>query len=312
MLDRGRGAALALATLCGLSACETSSAAPAGAREDRAFVAGNLDWRERRLQRLTEPYGYLSLIDLVMLAPEASLRIGAADDNDVVVPRGPSRWGTLHVGADGSEARFEVAHPGAVRIDGNAIRSAVLRIDADPPTQVEADGIRMHLVDPGGRLALRIRDPQAPTRLNFAGLEYFELDRSWRVEAQWVPNPPGTTIEVANVLGQLIDEPNPGYARFTRNGRTFSLQAVDSGDDLFYIFADRTSGDETYGPGRFLYSGLPADGRVTLDFNRAYNPPCAFNAHTTCPLPPPGNRLDAAVRAGERKYAADGVPAAEH
>lgn len=270
------------------------------------FRERNVEWRQRRLERLTEPYGWLSLIDLVILEPGASLTVGSAPDSDIVVPRGPARWGTLRVAGDGRSAAFDVAQPGAVTIDGEPGPGGELAV-GDEPTRVEAAGIRMHLVDPGGRLALRIRDPQAPTRQRFAGLDYFGLDRSWRVDAAFQPHPAGRTIRVANVMGQLIDEPNPGRVRFTRDGQTITLEAVlsDDEDELFFIFADRTSGRETYGLGRFLYAELPENGRVMLDFNQAYNPPCAFNAYTTCPLPPPGNRVDAEIRAGEKKYAGE-------
>jgi hypothetical protein len=199
-----------------------------------------------------------------------------------------------------------VAEPGAVTIDGEPVSSGEMMVGTDgDPTRVEAAEIRMHLVATGDRLALRVRDPQATTRQRFIGLDYFALDRSWRIDAAFESHPEGRTIQVANVMGQLIDEPNPGRVRFDRNGKTITLEAVQSGDRLFFIFADRTSGRESYGLGRFLYAELPEQGRVILDFNRAYNPPCAFNAHTTCPLPPPGNRIDAEVRAGEKKYAGE-------
>ncbi len=270
------------------------------------FRQDNLQWREARVERLTEPYGWLSLVGLEMLRPGATVSIGSSRSNDLVVDRGPPRWGDLSVSSDGSDALFTVAEPavGRVEIDGEFRREAGLLLDRGDgePTRVQADGMRFHLVDPGGALALRIRDPRAESRTGFAGIDYYELDPAWRVEAEFIAHPEGRTIQIANVMGQLIDEPNPGRVRFEHDGRMLTLEAVDSGDDLFFIFADRTSGRETYGLGRFLYSDLPVDGRVVLDFNQAYNPPCAFNAFTTCPLPPPGNRLDAWVRAGERTY----------
>ena len=262
-----------------------------------------MDWRERRLNRLVEPYGYLSLVGLVMLEP-GDYVLGAADTADIVVPRGPSRWGTLVVPDAGGEVRFRVdpAAAGAVTIDGDAVESAAL-VAGDEPTLIEADEVRAHLVAPGDRIGVRIRDPQAPTRTGFAGLDYFPIDPALRVEGRWVAHEPGRTVTVANVLGQLIEEPNPGRVEFELEGVRHSLEAIDSDDDLFYIVADRTSGRETYGLGRFLYTDWPdAEGRVVLDFNRLYNPPCAFNAFTTCPLPPPGNRLDAWLRAGELTY----------
>ncbi len=267
------------------------------------FESVNMDWRDRRMARLTEPHGWLSLAGLVMLQPDSLTTVGSDPDNDVVVSSGPARWGSVLVDEAG-RARFDVAARGEVRIDDEDVASAEMTLSGDgDPVHVEADGVRIHLVAPGGQLALRIRDPRASTRTEFVGLDYYPLDRDWRVDAEFIPHPDDSTLQVANVMGQLIEEPNPGRAEFVREGKTISLEAVREDDQLFFIFADRTSGRETYGLGRFLYAELPRDGRVVLDFNQAYNPPCAFNAYTTCPLPPQSNRVDVWIRAGEKQYA---------
>ncbi|HEX5757331.1 MAG TPA: DUF1684 domain-containing protein, partial [Arenimonas sp.] len=159
------------------------------------------------------------------------------------------------------------------------------------------------LIQRAGRYALRVRDAMARTRTQFPGIDYFDIDPGFRFEARFEAHPPGQTIDIANVLGTLDPMANPGRVVFEKDGQEFSLEAVDEGDgQLFLIFADRTSGHETYAAARFLYA-QPADanGRTVVDFNRAYNPPCAFSAFSTCPLPPPENRLDLAVRAGEKK-----------
>ncbi len=271
------------------------------------FEQINLDWRERRVERLTEPYGWLSLTGLHPLEPGRHT-VGSAAENGIVIERGPARWGSIELGAD-QRVWFE-AEPGAgVTLDGRPVARVELVLDdgldgSSGPTTLEADRIRIHLVRPGGRLALRVRDPEAAPRAEFVGLDYYSLDLTWRFDAEFEPHPPGTTLKVANVLGQLIDEPNPGRVRFEHGGQTLTLEAVLEDDRLFFIFADRTSGRETYGLGRFLYADLPDEaGHVVLDFNQAYNPPCAFNAFTTCPLSPADNRIDAWVRVGERAYA---------
>lgn len=270
--------------------------------ERPSLEADVLDWRERRRARLIEPYGYLSLVGLVMLEA-GDYELGRAGDADLELPGGPDRWGRLVVGT--GEIVFEVdpTATGRVTVGGREVASATLAA-GDDPTLIEADGVQAHLVTPGDGRALRVRDPNAPTRVGFRGLDYFPIDPAFRVVGTWVPHEPGRTVQVANVLGQLIDEPNPGRVEFELEGTQYSLEAIDSDDDLFYIVADRTSGRETYGLGRFLYSALPDEnGTVVLDFNRLYNPPCAFSEFTTCPLPPEGNRLDVALRAGELKYA---------
>lgn len=259
-----------------------------------------LEWRERRLNRLTEPYGWLSLVALEFLA-DGEYRVGAADDNEIVVGSGPARWGSIQI--VGSEAWFVTAPGAAVRVDGRLIAEAAMLPASDdrPATIVEAGTVQMQMLERGDRLALRVRDSEAETRTGFAGLDYFPIARDWRIEARWREHSEGRYLLVANVLGELVREPNPGWAEFEVDGRSFGLEAVDAGDQLFFIFADRTSGRESYGLGRFLYADKPAPGSsvVLLDFNKAYNPPCAFTAYSTCPLPPPENRLDMRIEAGE-------------
>lgn len=308
VFDRRRFCILGLALLS--VACQPGESGPQ--QQDRGmdslgmdsnnFEALNQAWRERRLERLTAPYGWLSLSGLFML--EAGRHsIGSAGDNQIVLDHGPARWGSIEL-TENQRVWFEAAAGSGVTLEGRPVERIELELDGDAgSTTLEADRIRIHLVDPGGRLGLRVRDPEARPRAEFAGLDYYPLDAEWWIEAKFEPHPPGTTLQIANVLGQLIDEPNPGRVRFEHQGQHYSLEAVLEDDQLFFIFADRTSGRETYGLGRFLYAALPVDGRVLLDFNQAYNPPCAFNAFTTCPLPPASNRMDVSVRAGERAYA---------
>ncbi|MGB3046730.1 DUF1684 domain-containing protein, partial [Dokdonella sp.] len=135
--------------------------------------------------------------------------------------------------------------------------------------------------------------------------EAYPVDPSWRIEAKWVAFDPPHTLEIPNVIGTLDRMPVPGKAIFERDGKAFELLPVletEDADELFFIIADKTSGKETYGAARFIYSAMPRDGKVVIDFNKAYNPPCAFTAFATCPLAPPENRLGVAVTAGEKKY----------
>ena len=131
------------------------------------------------------------------------------------------------------------------------------------------------------------------------------IQQDWRMNARFTRAPEGQTIEIANVLGQSEPSPVLGTVEFERDGETFRLIGLgdEQSSSLWFLFADRTSGRETYGAGRFLYSdGLPENGHVVVDFNKAYNPPCAFNDYSTCPLPPQDPRLKLAVTAGEKKY----------
>ena len=275
--------------------------------EHAQWRAEALDWRERRYARLIEPFGWLSLVALEPLKA-GRWSVGSDKENHFNVSSGPVHWGDLVVLED--RVWFDPAAVSGMHLDGEPIDSGfdgeieLYAITDGEPTAIEAGTVQIHLLPRAGQPVLRIRDHQSPTRTEFAGLDYFEFDPDWRITARWVPNAPGQTLLVANVLGELVNEPNPGMAEFEVNGQTAGLQAVlnSDGDQLFFILADRTSGRETYGLGRFLYSDLPKNGKVVLDFNRSYNPPCAFTAYSTCPLPPPENRLDLRIEAGELAY----------
>src|SRR5690606_5215253 len=148
------------------------------------------------------------------------------------------------------------------------------------------------------------RHAEAASRRLFTGVEYWPADASWRIEGRFFPHPPGRTLEIALLGAGTETMANPGLVEFERDGRTFRLQALEGRGGLFPILADLTSGQGSYGAGRYLHSDAPdAAGRVVLDFNRAYNPPCAFTSYATCPLPPLENRLDLAIVAGEKAHA---------
>jgi uncharacterized protein (DUF1684 family) len=136
----------------------------------------------------------------------------------------------------------------------------------------------------------------------FTGLRWFPVQEDYRVEGRFVPYTSAKTIAVPNILGQVEEMPSPGYVAFTIGGREVRLDPVleePGASELFFIFRDQTTGKETYPAGRFLYAAMPKDGRVTLDFNKAYSPPCAFTPFATCPLPPKQNRLPVRIEAGE-------------
>jgi uncharacterized protein (DUF1684 family) len=264
-------------------------------------------WRADRVTRLTAPSGWLSLIALEWLQPGDN-RIGSAADNDIVVAAMPAHLGVVSLRADGS-VHLALAAGSAALIDGKPLREAVLVDDAlageGAPTVVSLGTLSFLVIDREGRKGLRIRDTEAATRRNFAGIDHFPVDPAWRIDATWVPASAGQTLEMGTVIGTTEKYPVPGTARFSRDGKTFEIMPVIEvpGDaQYFVVFADRTSGRETYGAARFLYIDPPKDGKVTLDFNKAYNPPCAFTAFATCPRAPPENRLDVRVTAGEKNY----------
>lgn len=261
-------------------------------------------WRAQRVERLKAPDGWLSLIGLHWLK-DGRNTVGRAKDNDVVLAKGPQHLGAITLKA--GKATIELASTAGATIDGKKAKSAVLLDDShDKPTIVAFGSANFYLVERSGQYGLRVKDSAAEARTHFTGIDNFGIDPSWRIEANWVAFDPPHTLETPNVLGQTDKFPVPGKAVFTRDGKTYEVQPVleePGAKQLFLIFADRSSGKETYGAGRFLYADMPKDGKIVLDFNKAYNPPCAFTPYATCPLAPPENRLDATVAAGEKKYA---------
>jgi uncharacterized protein len=259
-------------------------------------------WRSQRLARLTAPDGWLTLIGLYWLKPGDN-SLGSAADNDIVLSTAPAKLGTVTWMPDG-KVSVKLQPDSSALIDGKAEVASVLTDDSDgKPSVISFGTSSVYLISRADRKGLRVKDSAAAARTGFLGLDYFPIDPAWRIEANWVPFDPPREIRITSIVGTTEKEKSPGKAVFDREGKTFELIPVqESPDSLFFIFSDGTSGKETYGAARFLYSDLPKDGKVVLDFNRAVNPPCAFTPFATCPLPPKENRLTVRVTAGEKNY----------
>lgn len=281
-----------------------------------ALIAAQADWRARRLAGLTRPEGWLSLVGLHWLET-GTHTIGADPDAAIELAIGPKQLGTLSIeAAPDAPARVRLAfEPGiAARVEQAAVDiaadgrvTATLQSDADgkTPSRVQLGTASFTLIDRSGRLALRVRDPEAATRTGFRGLDYYPIDADWRIEARLARYAEPKLIEIATIVGGIEPTPSIGQAVFEHEGREYRLELLEDSpgaSSWFVIFGDRTNGRETYGMARFLYATPLGEDRVVVDFNQAYNPPCAFTPYATCPMPPDGNRLDFAVRAGEKKY----------
>ncbi|MEO8803944.1 MAG: DUF1684 domain-containing protein [Rudaea sp.] len=276
----------------------------AGVTDDTVAYPNQIEaWRHHRVERLTTPHGWLSLVGLDWLKTGTN-KIGSAKGNDVVLAKGPAHLGTIALDHDIATITLEKGV--AATIDGKAQGSAQMLDDShDKPTSVAFGTVDFYLVHRGDKYGLRIKDSDAPTRKHFLGIDYFAIDPSWRIVARWEPYNPPHEVEESNILGQIDKVIVPGAAVFERDGKTYRVEPVieTPGDkNLFLVFADKTSGKESYGAARFLYADAPKDGKVILDFNQAYNPPCAFTPYATCPLPTAQNRLKVRVTAGEKKY----------
>jgi uncharacterized protein (DUF1684 family) len=261
-------------------------------------------WRENREASLKRPEGWFSYAGSGIVNPGTST-IGAAADNTIVLPSGPASLGTLTLDTSGI-ASFRAAADSGATIDGVPVDDTVVledNADGGTPTRVGIGTAWFHLVRMGEVIGWRFRDPDSPALKAFTGLDNFPIDPSWRIEADWQPYDPAHEIELLTIINTLTKAPVPGKATFERDGRRFELEPVLEDDGtLFFIFADQTSGKETYGAGRFVYAQPAANGKVVIDFNKAFNPPCALSPHVVCPTAPASNRLRLRVTAGEKRY----------
>ena len=280
-----------------------SLAAPPPA-PDAAYESQVQAWRTKREQGLKAAGGWLTVAGLFWLK-EGSNPFGSASDNDIVLPASaPGRGGSFQVKGRAVTVRFE---PGVgAQVEGRTVAQAVLHADTSGGAEVVTLGpLRMHVIERGGRLAIRLKDMNAASRQSFTGLHWFPVTERYRITARFVPHRELKPLAVPNILGQVENMPSPGYVVFEIDGREHRLEGVfetPKATELFFIFKDETSGKETYPSGRFLYSALPKDGQLVLDFNKAYNPPCAFTAYAACPLPPRENWLRRRIEAGELRY----------
>ena len=310
-MTRGRGTLAAALLLLALGGCgaergsgEDPEAAAARAAADAAFTAEHEAWRAGRREQLLAPDGWTGLVGLHWIDLDAHY-LGSA--SGMRLAKGPPRLGLLQ--RRGGSLYLTPERGVALTVGGEPVTGRIeLHDDRSPePTLVDFDeGLgQLGIIRRAGRQAVRVRHLEAPARTGFTGIQAWPADPAWRIEGRFAAHPPGRTIDIASIVGGTEPMANPGVVEFERDGQAFSLQALDDGNGgLFLILADRTSGQGSYGAGRYLDAAAPdADGRVVLDFNRAYNPPCAFTNYATCPLPPPENRLDLAITAGEKAHA---------
>src|SRR5262245_40952582 len=255
-------------------------------------------WRRRMEQSLRADRGWLTLAGLFWLN-EGENRFGAATDNQIVLPgdSAPAHAGSFAFQGGAVTLRAETA---GVTLNGEPVTTARLRSDAEAnPDLVEIGDLIMQVIRRGERYAIRLWDRRSPARAAFTGRRWYPVRESYRLPARFMPHDPPRTLPVPNVLGETAQRLSPGYATFTIDGLEYSLDAVTDEDQLFFIFRDQTAGQTTYGAGRFLKAAFPQNGQITLDFNRAYSPPCAFTEFATCPLPPRRNYLPLRIEAGE-------------
>lgn len=283
---------MTLLTLVSMAALGSSPSGGPGALE-----AETQAWHAQRIANLKSENGWLTLVGLAWMK-EGANAFGAAPDNDLVFPKGtPPHLGTATLHAGAVTVRFVAG--ATVLKEGKPFSGGVLKPDTD---ELRLGGLTFFVIQRQNRFGFRIKDREAAARRDFHGIDRFPVSPAWKVEARFEPAAAPRTLSVPNVLGTVEDTPSPGTAVFTVRGAEYRLDPIEEDGKLFFVFGDESNGDTSYGAGRFLYTPLPHDGKVTLDFNRAFNPPCAFSAFATCPLPPRQNRLKLRVEAGEKRY----------
>jgi uncharacterized protein (DUF1684 family) len=279
---------------------------PALAAADEGFQKTEKEWREGRVKRLTSPNGWLTLVGLDWLQPGENV-LGSDPSSDVPLPAGkaPKRAGVLIL--ESGVVRLKPAPDSGLMINGKPAVEGILADDTAEKTDVVTLGdLSFFVIKRGDRIGVRVRDAQSPVRTHFKGIDYFPLETKWVVTATYAPYATPKKVPIPTVLGTTETMEAPGLVTFTIDGQKLTLEPVvedPSNPRLWFIFKDATSAKETYGGGRFLYADMPKDGKVTVDFNQAYNPPCAFTPYATCPLPPKQNWLPVRVEAGEKTFA---------
>ncbi len=289
--------------------------------EGNETIGADKAWRETVLKfhtdaetRLRGPEGWLTVVGLTWLKPGDNT-IGSDPKNAVVLPAtAPKFLGVISFAKpdENSKSQMKLLTIDGIRIDGvpaAKIGQIVELKDDDPgagnteakPSKIEVGSVTFFLIKRKNGTGVRMRDQNSEARQKFAGRHWFEPDPHFVIEAEWVPFDNPKPFMVPDVIGNINEEKSPGYARFEIEGQKFELHPTTEDDTLFFVFRDATAGKETYGAARFLNTPLPKNNRLTLDFNRAVNPPCAFTHYATCPLPVPENVMKIAVRAGELK-----------
>jgi len=268
---------------------------------NQSYIDTIQQWRQHMEESLRAEDGWLTLAGLFWLRPGTNT-IGADPGSDIVLPSGfaPNRVASIEFAGDRATLH---ALPGAeITVNGQPASGNLLRSDAQPPADLVRSGdLSLQIIQRGSRYGVRVRNRRHPDREAFAGRRWFPIQAAYRVPAIFTPYDPPQPRQIVNVLGDITEELSPGFVTFTLDGQQYQLEASPTrADELFLVFRDQTAGRATYPAGRFLKAPRSRDGQTTIDFNKAYNPPCAFTPFATCPLPAPQNRLGIPIAAGER------------
>ncbi len=259
-------------------------------------------WHQHRIERLKAPGGWLNLTGLFWLKPGKNF-FGSAETNQLVYVHKdmPAVAGYFDMD-EKLQVTWHSSEGVKVTIKSNPIVNQIIFTpdSADAAPLLELGSLRWNVIKREERMGIRLRDLESSLLKTFQGIERYAVDSAWRFTANLIPAEQ-EKVPIKNVIGQTTEEKTAGKLTFSYHGELVQLEALDEGQDLFIIFSDATNGQGTYPSGRFLYAKRTADGKnIIVDFNKAYNPPCSFTDFATCPLPPPQNRLQIPITAGEK------------
>lgn len=281
--------------------------------QDLALSKDTLTWRAEHTTELLKPDGWLSLVGLEWLQAGDNT-VGSASDNTIRIAKAPSHLAVLRLEGESVTLSPPVGgFPQDFLVSGASAKTQILRAEGNKDNfapRMTIGTLQLYVIRRESRFALRIKDSQSPSILNFQGLKWYPPNEAYRITAKWTPYAPFKTVTLATLVGTNYDQPVPGVAEFTIDGKVLRLEPVLEDPEvarLFFILRDITSTTTTYGACRFLYTRFPSNGltktgELILDFNRLENPPCAYTPFSTCPLPPPRNRLPIALSVGELRY----------
>ncbi len=269
---------------------------------DPVYTSEITNWHTKRVENLKRESGWLNLAGLFWLKPGEN-SFGSDPSNNIVFPNdAPAKIGSIIL--KDSTVMLKVNNNTMVTVAGKNVNNIILDNDMTGNPTIMANGsFKWFIIQRGDKFGIRLRNLNAPLAKDFPGIETYDIDKSWRVTATFDKYLHPEIIKVPSIIGTVELDTVYGHLSFNKDGKVYSLVPIVEGDSYFIIFADETNGEETYGAGRFLYTSLPdSAGKVILDFNKAYNPPCAFTKYATCPLPPKDNYLHLKVTAGEKKF----------
>lgn len=259
-------------------------------------------WHKQRLENLKKENGWLNLVGLLWLQPGKN-SFGSGQQAQIKFPAGTITENAGYFELKDNKVWLRTNEATKVQVNGVVKNDVVIfSTDSAKSALCSYDHLRWTIIKRDDKFGIRLRDLESKQLKEFPGIERFATDSTYKVTA-YLQKPVTPSITITNIIGQTNEQPAAGKLIFNLQGKQYTLDALDEGDELFIVFGDATSGNETYPSGRFLYAKKPdADGNTIVDFNKAYNPPCAFTPYATCPLPPKQNILPVAINAGEKNY----------